>query len=1191
MLLKKSLLRLGWAQRWYFGLAGLLGIAGGAFSIWQARLFSRIIGQVFLYHSGIDRVAWALGILFGVMLIRSGLMGGQDILSASGAFHLKLNLRRRIAAVLPKIGIAELSKEAAGELAETYLEGVEALEAYFGQYLPQVFIAGFVPPIIIVAVFLIDPLSGVIFIVTGPLIPLFMRLIGEVASQQTQKQWHKLSSLSAFLLEAIQALPMLKRLSITNTFVERVSEKGNEYRQATLEVLKVTFLSAFVLELLTTLSTAVVAVQVGLRLLYGWIPFEEALFVLVLAPEFYLPLRLLGQRFHAGMAGVSSGERIDQLLQKGFFSNNNSKEKVDRPLSASILHKELNHGIIFDSVSFSQPERGLILEKVDCELKPGEITVVTGESGSGKSTLVNLLLGFLKPTKGNILIGKIPLENDHLSDWWDCIAWVPQNPYFFHGTIQDNICLGNPKITRSEVVRAAELAHADQFIKAFPQGYQTIIGEGGVGLSAGQAQRIALARAFLKNAPVLILDEGSANIDSVSLESILDSLISYKDNRIILFITHQARVIAIADKELRLDNFALQEVKRTDKLTLDQAMLNQYSGHEMFEKANKDEPFIRANAISSEKRSRLLKQDSSGDHPLIRLISFLFPLWNWVTLAIALSVAAILSNVGLMYTSAFIISSAALQPSIASLQVAIVGVRFFGISRGVWRYFERLISHRVTLDLLTRMRVWFYRTLEPLLPGLFLKYPSGDLMSRLLGDIAALEPFYVRAIAPFFSAILVGLVVSLAFIRLLPKLTLMLALLFFLATFVLPLIYQWISERYISKISKLRGDLNAQLVNIVQGLGELLVNRRLPHFEYRLNQRADQFGRSHLGYGYLLSSQTFLMNVLAYFAMWLTLGIAIPVVVSGQISGVILAGLALAVYVSFEAFMGLPSAAQVMVNSRQAAARLLELTEPIKETKRTILPLLELKGEIEFTLKNVTFSYPRTGKRIGDTNELISLPPAVMDINLVIPYGKRIGIVGQSGSGKTTLLYLLMGLYSPNHGQILVNKESLERVDLYSLRKNIASSGQDDFLFHDTLENNLCLLNPKASRFQVNAAIEAACLGDLVGSLPSGLNTIIGEQGKQLSGGERKRVLIARTLLRDAQVYIFDEPFAQLDESTAKRVMRNILDWCAGKTIILVSHYHWGLDELDEIIVMNKGRIVQRGSYNEVVQAGESPLG
>ena len=1176
MLLSKNLLRLGWAQRWYFGLAALLGIAGGAISIWQARIFSQIIGQVFLDHFGLEKVGGILVILLGVMLLRACLLGGQEVFSSIGAFHLKLELRKKLTAVLPKMDFSQRNKEAAGELSQTYLDGVDALEAYFGQYIPQVFLAGFVPPLILIAVFIIDPLSGVVFLITGPLIPVFMRLIGEVANQQTHRQWKKLSILSAFLLEAIQALPMLKRLGITDSFVEKVAEKGSAYRQATLEVLKVTFLSAFVLELLTTLSTAVVAVQVGLRLLYGWIPFEQALFVLVIAPEFYLPLRQLGLRFHAGMNGVSSGERILHILnQEDNPSVAKDLEINPSPPAPQKIQTELKKGITFKQVTFQQPDRGVILEDIHFKLQPGEITVLMGESGSGKTTLVHLLLRFLNPTNGKILVGDLSLETFNLKEWWDCIAYLPQNPYFYHGTIFENICLGNPNIPLEKVIAAAKMANAHAFISALPNGYQTIIGEGGVGLSAGQAQRIALARAYLKNAPLLILDEGSANIDSESLDTILDSLIRYKDNRIILIITHQSQVAEIADKRFRLDKNFMEN----DEYKL--SGVNKQSGDRLSDESLEDggETF----EISSFSKNDYLSESAAlVKHPLLRLVRFLFPLWNWVTLAIILSVAAILSNVGLMYTSAYIISFAALQPSIAYLQVAIVGVRFFGISRGVWRYLERLISHRVTLDLLTRMRVWFYQALEPLLPNLFLSYPSGDLMSRLLGDIAALEPFYVRAIAPFLTAIVVGCVISLAFVRILPFASILLVILFLIAGLVLPFIYERVSEKFVAQMSELRGELNARLVNLIQGLGELLVNHRFPYFEERIHQLAGAFGRSHLNFGLLNSSQFFLMNGLAYFAMWGILWIAIPEVVSGRLAGVILAGIGLAVYVSFEAFMGLPNAGQVLANSRQAAGRLFELSDQAIKPKEVEQLFIKENSRLDFEFKKVTFSYQQVFPIDGEPSNHNTLPPAVEDIDIVIPFGKHIGIIGPSGSGKTTLLNLLMGLYPAQQGEILVNGRELNNIDLVSLRRNISSSGQDDFFFHDTLESNLCLLNPHASKSQVEAVLKAACLEELVNSLPDGLNTVIGEQGKQLSGGERKRVLIARTLLRDAPIYIFDEPFAQLDETTARLVLQNILHWCAGKTLLIVSHLYWGFDALDEIIVMDRGRVVQRGRFSEI---------
>ncbi len=1184
MQLSRNLLRLGWAQRGYFALAALLGIVGGISSIWQANAFSQVIQQVFILHFGIEEVRWGLISLLVVMLCRALLMGGQEAFSAIGVYHLKINLRQRLSSVFPRIGVTQVGKETTGELAQTYLEGVDALEAYFGQYIPQVLMAAWIPPIILIAVFLIDPISGVFFLVTGPLIPFFMGLIGDVANQQTQRQWQKLSTLSAFLLEAIQALPVLKRLGITAEFVEKLAQKGDAYRKATLQVLRVSFLSALVLELLTTLSTAVVAVQVGLRLLYGSIPFEQALFVLVIAPEFYLPLRLLGQRFHAGMSGVAGGERINQILQMSDAASN------ELELEKTLLHhtrqieiiENIHQGIYFDQVGFTQPERGQILENIQFKLEPGEITVLTGESGSGKTTLVNLLLGFIKPTQGKIYIGSLPLEKINLEDWWNEIGWVPQQPYFFLGTIYENLCFGNSAVTQDQVNEAAQLAHADEFIMRFPLGYQTVIGEGGIGLSAGQAQRIALARAYLRKPHLLILDEGSANIDAQSLTAILRSLTETKADRITLLVTHQPQVMAVADKILQIEKTQLGEIRQkkiSDSLELNQKYNLSLENLESFDQEDSNYQ-LESLAYPQSFPSPISAEGSK--HEISRLIQFIKPLWGWVFLAVTLSVAAILSNVGLMYTSAFIISSAALQPSIATLQVAIVGVRFFGISRGVWRYFERLISHRVTLDLLNRMRVWFYQALEPLLPKLFLRYPSGDLMSRLLGDIAALEPFYIRVVSPFLSALVIGigLPLILSFFNL--KLAFWLLILFGFASLGCPFLYQGLSEKFVGRISELRGELNSSLVNMIQGLGELLVNRTYPRFENRTNKLAQNYGQVQLRFALLLSSQAFLMNGLAYFGMWLTLWVTIPQVKQGQISGTILAGLGLAVYASFEAFMGLPNAAQVLVNSRKAAGRLFELSDQNELLERKFLQTISVQTPLAITFENVSFSYPveLSNKEIDHQRPIFL--PALVDINLQIPYGQKVAIVGASGAGKTTLLYLMMGLFFPDQGKVRMNGVDLEDLDLVSLRKNIASSGQDDFLFHDTLESNLCILNPNATPIQIEKALQAACLEDLVTALPEGLNTIIGEQGKQLSGGERKRVLIARTLLRDASVYIFDEPLSQLDEKTACQIVHNIVTWTDQKTLIWISHLDWGLEEMDEIVVVDNGQIIKKGKIQDI---------
>lgn len=1198
MLFEQSLLRQGQPGKWLLTVAGIFAVAGGLLAFFQAKFFSRIVHQVFLEQQSLGQVGGLFLWLGGILLTRAILFGVQELAATRAAFQIKQALREQLIDHLSRVGYLRWDAESSGEVSQVIIEGVDALEPYFAQYLPQALVAFLVPPILCLSVFLIDPLSGFVFLITAPLIPLFMRLIADVSERQTRRQWARLSQLSAFLFDALQGLPTIKRLGKSAEMAERLAEKGDEYRQATLETLRTTFLSALVMEMLSTLSTAVVAVQVGLRLLYGWIPFEQAMFVLVIAPEFYLPLRLLGQRFHAGMSGITSWKRIEKLFEK----------PVDEPQEGTVLQDGeafqrtgdwFGKEIVLQNVSFAYPAKNATLQNLNARLPRGAITVLVGESGAGKSTLLNLLLRLIRPQEGQILIDGEPVETIPLAQWWECVGVVPQRPFLFHGTVRDNIFFARPDSPAAEIERAAKMAYAHEFIVRLPKGYETLLGENGYGLSAGEKQRLVLARAYLKDAPLLILDESTANVDAQSIEKICLSLQAHAKNKAILIVSHQPQVWQIGQRFWVLEDGCLQEMNREEFES--QAVANTADLPRGEEKLSHMRiPFEESIGVEHDEPSRVVQAESLPNLSLAETPVFakshavwkpwLLQMWSlraWIALAVLLGWAAIFSNVGLMSTSAYIISFAALQPSIALLQTAIVGVRFFGISRGVFRYLERLFSHRVTLDLLSKLRVWFYRALEPHVPQIFGRYGSGELLSRLIGDIASLEPFYVRAIAPLLVAILIVIAMLVWLLSIQPALAWIAGGVYLLAgLFGLPIFYFSIARLGTSN-NALRGQFSDQLIVFLQGLIDLKVNQRLAEFQKRLFASAKKYGGGVFRFGALSSLQGAVMNLLAYLAMWLMLWVATPLVYGRALSGLSLAGLGLAVLVSFEAFFLLPQAVQHFVNGKEALRRLGEFVSVKQDTASTTPVSRPQLEPLEIKFERVHFAYSASQGKLPDWEKEGEASQGIKAVSFTLREGQRLGIFGRSGSGKTTLVHLLLGLFEPQSGAIYLNGKDLRQVDLSWWRSMVASCSQDDYLFQTSLRENLLFLNPQASSEKMWKALEAVKLADLVRQLPQGLETHLGEHGKQLSGGERQRLLLARTLLRDAPLYIFDEPTANLDLATAREVVQNLLLWAKQSAMILISHQAIGFEQMDEILVLEAGGIVQCGKHLELMKSNE----
>ncbi|GIV66016.1 MAG: thiol reductant ABC exporter subunit CydD [Chloroflexota bacterium] len=543
MKLDRRLLELLGTGRWLVVLIGGVVLAAAILIVLQVRLLSQVLNSVFLEGRNLSEISpWLISLLI-VGGLRAAAAGGIEVISGWLAVRIKENLRHTLVNRLLDAGPAFIQHENSGEISNTFLNGVDALDAYYSQYLPQLLIAAITPLTILLIVFPLDWLSGLIFLLTAPLVPFFMVLIGKGSESVTRRQWQSLSRMSAFFLDTLQGLRELKQWNRSEGHAERIAEVAENYRRKTMAVLRITFMSALVLELVATISTAVVAVQVGLRLLYGWMQFEQAFVILLLAPEFYQPLRVLGQRFHAGMSGVSAAHRIFGLLDSLPPSNKTIRQGVPLFERGGIIR--------FEKVTFQFPAREVAtLRDLDFEIRYGETVALVGKSGSGKTTLASLLMGFIQPQKGQIRINHVSLAEVDPCSWRQQIAWVGQRPYVMHGTLRDNLLLAAPQAGEAALKKAIQFAQLDEVIARLPQGLDTCLGEQEAKLSSGEVQRLALARAFLKNAPIVILDEPTAHLDASLEQALEESILHLCKGRTALLIAHRLPTVMRADRIL-----------------------------------------------------------------------------------------------------------------------------------------------------------------------------------------------------------------------------------------------------------------------------------------------------------------------------------------------------------------------------------------------------------------------------------------------------------------------------------------------------------------------------------------------------------------------------------------------------------------------------------------------------------------
>ena len=521
----------------------ILGAGASALVLVQATLLASIVAKAF-EGASLREVAPSLGLLALTFTGRAALAWGFEIAGRRAASSVLSQLRLALVERRLRDQPASLDGTESGEIAASAVQGVDALEAYFGRYLPQVVLAVLVPIAVLSWVGMIDPASAGLMLLTLPLVPVFMWLIGRYTEDRTREHWRALRLLSTHFLDVVRGLPTLRAFNRGRAQTAAISEVSERYRRTTMATLRVGFLSGAVLELAATLGVALVAVTVGVRLVDGGLGLQTGLTILVLAPELYLPLRQLASQFHASADGLAVAERILALLDAPAAAPRGGRLIAPTPAEAPVR---------LENVSFAYPSRpSLVLNDLDLELLPGETVALVGPSGAGKTTVAKLLLRFAEPTAGRLTAGGIDLADCRTKVWRSVIAWVPQQPTIFRGTVADNIRLGDGRASERRIRDAAVLAGADRFVEALPSGYETIVGDGGRPLSAGERRRIALARAFVRDAQLVILDEPTADLDRTSAEVVAEAVERLRIGRTVLLIAHRRELVRQADRVVAL---------------------------------------------------------------------------------------------------------------------------------------------------------------------------------------------------------------------------------------------------------------------------------------------------------------------------------------------------------------------------------------------------------------------------------------------------------------------------------------------------------------------------------------------------------------------------------------------------------------------------------------------------------------
>jgi ATP-binding cassette, subfamily B, bacterial len=1176
--------RIAWS-----GFLGLLALAAG---IARFAFLGRFLAGVFRGEAA-DRLLVPFVAAVVAILLRAVLDHHRAMVAHHTAARVQAMLRGRLFDQIIALGPAWFGAARTGGVMLSMVDGVEQLQSFFGQYLPQVMIAIVAPVAIFAFIAYWDvPVAAVMLAAAlfTLLLPATVHRRTATASVGRQRAF---KAFGEEFLDAVQGLPTLKAFGQSATYGRMLAQKARALSDSTFWVLALNVATRGFTDLGTALGSAAALALGAWRVQHGLMSIEALLIVLMAGTEIFRPLRDLRAVLHQGLTGQAAASGILTLLETPLPEIRTPETRTPetrapetRALETSAAQagarpERLAPDIVFDAVGFAYPGgRRAAYRSLSFSIGAGERVGVVGPSGVGKSTIVRLLTRLHAPQTGTIRIGGQDVQSIDPAVLHGMIAVVSQDTYLFHGTVEENLRLGAPDADHAAVVAAATAANAHGFISALPNGYQTVIGERGSQLSGGQRQRLAIARALLRDAPILVLDEALSSVDAENESIIQQALDRLMQGRTTLILAHRLSSVIAADRILVLEDGAIVQAGRHQELIGQPGPYHTLMGPQLQEKADDSLPAARVEDATMETTSGSARQSGmvvtaladdaaqvSWAETIRTLLGVVRPYRGQMTVTMLCGIGRVIAYIGVGVLGALVLAAVRRGAPTTELVVALLIVAPLA---GVLHWLESWIAHAMAYALLADMRIALFRKLDALGPAFLLRRRSGDLVALATQDVEMVEYFFAHTVAPAIVAVLVPLSVVVALGWIAWPLAAVLAP-FLLYAGATPFLGRKRIDQLASAARGALAGIGAYTTETIQGLSELVMFGATQRRRDGFMTAVKRYQATRMTLLADLSLQASALDAATSLGGMAVAAMGALLVAHGTLAPTTLP---LLVLIAVAAFLPVSEIAQVgrQLADTIAAVRRLHVVEAEPEiiTDGPASPPPP-PGGASIAFKDVTFAYP------GRTT------PALTRVSFSVASGSTVALVGPSGAGKTTVANLLLRFWDPSSGMIDLDGGALRDLTLDGLRQRIALVAQDTYLFNDSLEANVRLARPEATAADIERALRQAALADFVAGLPEGLATRVGERGVQLSGGQRQRIAIARAFLKDAPLLILDEATSHLD-TVSEQAVRGALDTLmANRTTVVIAHRLATIRAADLILVLAEGRVIESGTHDALL--------